>query len=150
MCQYHLRPSKKCFLKNMFCISRTPWYNSIPNSRVHDNRRIAKTSEKLAKSLSGPLVELSDQFPGGRQRSKLLLFRPAKRQFKHNLPTRRVLVARTWYVNSSTRRVQIFTATCREDRVVQGPMTMSMLAHPVSFLFTEAQNRVCGPWPFPC
>ena len=51
---------EKCFLKNMFCISRTPENNSKLNSRVDDNRKIDKTSEKLAKSLSGPLVELSN------------------------------------------------------------------------------------------
>ena len=62
LCQYHLRPSKKT--KNaffyIFCISRTPWNNSKLNSRVDDNRKIAETSEKLAKSLSGPLVKLSN------------------------------------------------------------------------------------------
>ena len=50
--------------KNMFfyifSISRTRWYNSKLNSRVDDNRKIAKTSEKLAKFLPGPLVELSN------------------------------------------------------------------------------------------
>ena len=72
--------------------TRTPWNNSILNSWVDDQRRITETSEKLAKSLPEPLVKLSNQFPGGRQRSKLLFFRPAKRQFKDNLPMRRVFL----------------------------------------------------------
>ena len=44
----------------IFSISRTRWYNSKLNSRVDDQRRITETSEKLAKSLSGPLVKLSN------------------------------------------------------------------------------------------
>ena len=43
----------------IFCISRTPWNNSKLNSQVDDNRKIAKTSEKLTMSLPGPLVKLS-------------------------------------------------------------------------------------------
>ena len=59
---YHWRttPWFPCVFFYILCISRTPWNNSIPNSRVDDNRKIAETSEKLAKSLPGPLVKLSN------------------------------------------------------------------------------------------
>ena len=50
----------KNVFSTIFSISRTPWYNSKLNSRVDDIRKIAKTSEKWAKSLPGPLVELSN------------------------------------------------------------------------------------------
>ena len=40
--------------------SRQPQHNTVLNSREVDQRRIAKTSEKLAKSLPGPLVKLSN------------------------------------------------------------------------------------------
>ena len=43
----------------ILCKTGTPKNNSIPNSRADDQRRITKTSEKLTKSLPGPLVELS-------------------------------------------------------------------------------------------
>ena len=55
-----IEKTKSAFFFYIFCISRTPWNNSKLNSRVDDNRKIAKTSEKLAKSLSGPLVKLSN------------------------------------------------------------------------------------------
>ena len=45
---------------SILCATGTPENNSIPNSGADDQRRIAKTSEKLAKSLPGPLVKLSN------------------------------------------------------------------------------------------
>ena len=41
--------------------------------------KIAKTSEKLAKSLPGPLVKLSNLLPGRRQRSKLIIIPAGKK-----------------------------------------------------------------------
>ena len=45
---------------SIFCRTGTPQNNSIPNSGADDQRRITKTSEKLTKSLPGPLVKLSN------------------------------------------------------------------------------------------
>ena len=55
-----IEKKQKMLFSIFFVISRTPWNNSKLNSRVDDNRKIAETSEKLAKSLSGPLVKLSN------------------------------------------------------------------------------------------
>ena len=45
---------------SILCTTRKPKHNSIPNSRADDQRRITETSQKLAKSLPGPLVKLSN------------------------------------------------------------------------------------------
>ena len=45
---------------SILCTTQTPQNNSIPNSQADDQRRITETSEKLAKSLPGPLVKLSN------------------------------------------------------------------------------------------
>ena len=56
-------PKKKMFFFNIFS---TPGHLG---TMVHDNRKIDKTSEKLAKSLQGPLVELCQiNYYSGRQK----------------------------------------------------------------------------------
>ena len=53
---------------SILCTNRQPKHNSILNSRADDQRRIIQTSEKLAKSLAGPLVKLSNLLPGDDKR----------------------------------------------------------------------------------
>ena len=54
---------------SILCTTRQPQHNSVLNSRADDQRRITETIEKLAKSLPGPFVKLSNEFPGDDKRS---------------------------------------------------------------------------------